>query len=81
MKDSIMSFAAPVKRAYETGIDGMQWIEANYDIPIGDFQATEMKRMQSGSKVIKMLEYQVRKQSEYAIKFERGMAWGIIGND
>lgn len=59
--------------AYDYGIDGAQWIQDNYGINLGDFQAVAMKWMTDGNgdyaETKKYLDYQQEKQKEYAQKF------------
>lgn len=63
--------------AYEYGYDGAQWIQDNFGISLGDFQAVAMKwsevqaaEMTSNTDNIHhFIGYQQKKQAEYAAKF------------
>lgn len=61
--------------AYEYGIDGAQWIDDNYGIPLIEFQQVAMEHMKTrnmnfnSEQVLKDDEYQQAKQAEYAKKF------------
>jgi len=61
--------------AYEYGIDGAQWIQDNYGVSLGDFQAVAMEWMTgqnlnwNSDDINHYLNYQQEKQKEYAAKF------------
>lgn len=60
--------------AYEYGIDGAQWVQDNYHINLGDFQAVAMQWMPITSnedyETMKVYnDYRDQKQNEYAAKF------------
>jgi len=61
--------------AYEYGLDGAQWIQENYGISLGDFQAVAMEYMTTqnqnwnSGEITKHLDYQQQKQKEHAAKF------------
>ncbi|EDM38058.1 hypothetical protein PBAL39_00547 [Pedobacter sp. BAL39] len=57
--------------AYAYGIDGAQWIQDNYGINLGDFQAVAMKWMTQSdyNDMHQFIDYQQQKQKEYAEKF------------
>lgn len=61
--------------AYEYGIDGAQWIQDNFGISLGDFQAVAMEWMTdqnlnwNSDDITHYLDYQQEKQKEYATKF------------
>lgn len=63
--------------AYEYGYDGAQWIQDNFGISLGDFQAVAMKWSEVQAAEINnntdnihhFIDYQQKKQAEYAEKF------------
>lgn len=64
--------------AYEYGYDGAQWIQDNFGISLGDFQAAAVKWMEVQNKEMSsgqaenihhFVDYQQEKQQEYAAKF------------
>jgi hypothetical protein len=63
--------------AYEYGLDGAQWIQDNFGISLGDFQAVAMKWSEVQAQDIHnntenihhFVDYQQKKQAEYAAKF------------
>ncbi|WEK38398.1 MAG: hypothetical protein P0Y53_12905 [Candidatus Pseudobacter hemicellulosilyticus] len=77
--------AAAREAAYETGLDGAQWILDNYGIPLGDFQQVAMQWMQSTQGedyqlTRTYLDYHADQKTIYARKFaaEQG---GNIADD
>lgn len=74
--------------AYEYGYDGAQWIQDNFGISLGDFQAVAMKwsevqaqdMINNTDSIHHFVDYQQKKQAEYAAKFatEQG---GNIADD
>jgi hypothetical protein len=75
--------------AYEYGYDGAQWIQDNFGISLGDFQAVAMLWSQiqveemnnnNHENITHFIDYQQKKQEEYAAKFasEQG---GNIADD
>lgn len=74
--------------AYEYGYDGAQWVQDNFGISLGDFQAVAMKWSEvvaaethsNPDNIHHYIDYQQKKQSEYAAKFasEQG---GNIADD
>jgi hypothetical protein len=74
--------------AYEYGYDGAQWIQDNFGISLGDFQAIAMKWSEvqaaeihtNTDNIHHFVDYQQKKQAEYAAKFasEQG---GNIADD
>lgn len=75
--------------AYQYGLDGAQWILENFGIPLGEFQSAAMQwlpvqneEMNSGNgeNLQHFIEYQQKKQAEYAARFaaEQG---GNIADD
>ena len=75
--------------AYNYGYDGAQWIQDNFGINLGDFQAVAMKWMEAQNEemangntenILHFTDYQQKKQEEYAAKFaaEQG---GNIADD
>lgn len=64
--------------AYEYGYEGAQWIQDNFGISLGDFQAVAVKWMEVQNEgmrngqfgdIQRFAEYQQQKQQEYAAKF------------
>jgi len=60
--------------AYEYGLDGAQWIQDNYGINLGDFQAVAMQWMnvrnnESSEDILHYADYMREKQKAYAAKF------------
>ncbi|MDR0800942.1 DUF6620 family protein [Fluviicola sp.] len=59
--------------AYQYGLDGAQWIQENFGINLGDFQAVAMKWMEvqnaDWDSVPHFASYQQQKQAAYAAKF------------
>lgn len=64
--------------AYDYGYDGAQWIQDNFGISLGDFQSVAMKwsevqneevRNNNTDNVHHFVDYQQKKQEEYAAKF------------
>lgn len=72
--------------AYDYGIDGAKWIEENFGISLGDFQAVTM-RWHSGEnlnwnteRIKHFFDYRDQKQNEYAEKFAKEMG-GNVADD
>lgn len=72
--------------AYDYGIDGAKWIEENFGISLGDFQAVTMQYHSDESlnwnseKIRHFFDYREQKQQEYAEKFAGEMG-GNVADD
>lgn len=65
--------------AFESGLDGGQWILENYGIEITEFQTIAMNWMRSGN-MMTMLTYQAEKKQEYLDKIQKELG-GTIADD
>lgn len=70
--------------AYEYGLDGAKWIQENFGISLGEFQAVGVKwmslRSEDFGETMHFINYQQEKHKEYAAKFASELG-GNIADD